>query len=71
MRRNGYTDLRWRLPSAAAIVFRVLDPFDQHVDAVAAPEQFTVEDHGRDAEHAERLGFVDYTVVLFAGGTVA
>src|SRR6185436_2360107 len=43
---------------------RVSDAFDQHVDAIAAPEQFAVEDHGWDAEHTQRFGFIDDTVVL-------
>src|SRR6202012_4844399 len=46
--------------------FRVLDALDQHVDAIAAPEQFAIEDHGGDAEHAERLRLVDNAVVLRA-----
>src|SRR6478672_11198484 len=47
----------------------VLDAFDQHIDAVAAPEQFAVEHHGRHAEHAERFGFIDDAVVLFSCGS--
>jgi hypothetical protein len=39
--------------------FRIPDALDQHVDAIAAPEQFTVEDHGRHAEHTERFRFID------------
>ena len=46
----------------------VLDAFDQHVDAVAAPEQFAVEYHGRHAEHAERFRFIDDAVVLLSRG---
>src|SRR6516162_9356080 len=48
---------------------RVSDALDQHVDAVAAPEQFAIEHHGGYAEHAERLGFVDDAVVFRACGT--
>ena len=44
--------------------FRILDALDQHVDAVAAPEQFAVEDHGRNAEYAERFGFIDDEVMF-------
>src|SRR3954471_22363565 len=43
---------------------RLLDAFDQQVDAVAAPEQLAVEYHGRHAEHAERLSLVDDAVML-------
>src|ERR1700744_4133759 len=48
---------------------RIPDALDQHVDAVAAPEQLAVEDHGRHAEHAERLGLSDDLVMLRARGT--
>src|SRR5256885_5196488 len=41
-----------------------LDALDQHADTVAAPEQFAVEHHGGDAEHAERLRLVDNAIVL-------
>ena len=44
--------------------FRIPDAIDQHVDAIAAPEQFAVEDHGRHAEHTERFRFIDDAVVL-------
>ena len=44
--------------------FRIPDALNQHVDAIAAPEQFAVEDHGRHAEHTERLRFIDDAVVL-------
>ena len=43
---------------------RIADAFDQHVDAVAAPEQFAVEHHGGYAEHAERFGLIDDAVVF-------
>ena len=43
---------------------RIADALDQHVDAIAAPEQFAVEDHGRHAEHTERFRFIDDAVVL-------
>jgi hypothetical protein len=45
---------------------RVFDVFDQQLDAIAAPEQLAIEHHGGYAEHAERFGFVDNPVVLFA-----
>src|SRR6476660_3318524 len=43
---------------------RIFDTLDQHVDAVAAPEQFAVEHHGGHAEHAKRLRFVNDAIVL-------
>ena len=43
---------------------RFPDALDQHVDAIAAPEQFAVEDHGRHAEDTEDFGFIDDVVVL-------
>jgi hypothetical protein len=46
--------------------FRGADALDQERDAVAAPEQFAVEHHGRHAEDAERLGFRDDAVMLLA-----
>src|SRR6185295_3667870 len=45
---------------------RVLDPLDQHVDAVGAPEQLIIEYHGRHAEHAEHFGFINDAIVLGA-----
>ena len=48
----------------------VLDAFDQHVDAVAAPEQFAVEHHGRHTEHAEFFRFLDDAVDLGASGAM-
>src|SRR6266581_4524430 len=45
---------------------RVLDALDQHVDAVAAPEQFAIEHHGGYTEHAEVFGFVNDAVMLRA-----
>src|SRR3954469_22940969 len=48
----------------------LLDAFDQHVDAVAAPKQLAVEHHGRHAEHAEHFGLVDDAVMLGACGAM-
>src|SRR5882672_11213744 len=45
---------------------RILDAFDQQVDAVTAPEQLAIEHHGGHAEHAERLGLVDDTIMFRA-----
>src|SRR5262245_31980813 len=44
--------------------FWIPDALDEHVDAIATPEQFAVEDHGRHAEHAERFRLVDDAVVF-------
>src|SRR4051794_23293980 len=44
----------------------VADALDQHRNAVAAPEQFAVEHHGRHAEHAEAFRLVDDAIVLDA-----
>ena len=50
--------------------FRVPDALDQHVDAVAAPEQFAVEHHGGHAEDAERFRLQDDAVVFFTRRTL-
>jgi hypothetical protein len=50
--------------------FGLFDTFDQHVDAVAAPEQFAVEHHGGHAEHAEGLRLINDAVMLSARRTV-
>src|SRR5450631_4805842 len=47
----------------------LFDAFDQHVDAVAAPEQFAVEHHGGYPEHAEGFRLVDDAVVFLARRT--
>src|SRR3954453_12883332 len=44
----------------------VADALDQHRNAIAAPEQFAVEHHGRHAEHAEGFRLVDDAIVLDA-----
>src|SRR5262249_36065483 len=49
---------------------RILNSLDQHVDAIAAPEQFTVEHHGGNAENPERFRFLDDAVVLGARRSV-
>src|SRR6267378_5561969 len=48
----------------------LLDALDQHVDAVAAPEQFAVKHHGGHAEHAEGFRLVDNEVVFLARRTI-
>src|SRR5215813_15143390 len=40
------------------------DPLNQHVDAVAAPEQLVVEYHRGNTEHAECFRLIDNTVML-------
>src|SRR3954452_16023867 len=44
----------------------IADALDQHRNAIAAPEQFAVEHHGRHAEHAEGFRLVDDAIVLGA-----
>src|SRR4029453_2295917 len=51
--------------------FRIPDALDQHVDAIATPEQFAVEDHGWHAEHTERFRFIDDAVVRGSRRAVA
>src|SRR6202012_1656320 len=46
----------------------ILDALDQEIDAIAAPNQFAVEYHGRHAEPAERLRLVDDAIMLGAAG---
>src|SRR5450631_1523049 len=44
--------------------FGVPDALDQEIDAVAAPKQLAVEDHGRHAEYAERFCLIDDAVMF-------
>ena len=44
----------------------VLDALDQHIDAIATPEQFAVEHHRRNAENTKCLRFLDDPIMFGA-----